>query len=272
MSEAASAADAFDAVADMFDTRFGAWLSVAAQRRAVRDELLHAFPRGSRLLELGGGTGEDAAFLESEGREVLLTDPAPNMIVRAGGKVAPERTRLLFAEDVGTLADERTADGLPPFDGAFSNFAGLNCVGDLAPVAAGLHRLIRPDGQIVLVLFGTLCPGEMLVEALRGRFRNVLRRCRRGEVPASLGGRGFTVRYHTAADVRRAMAPWFSLEARTAIGLFVPPSAAEPWISRHPRLLARLEALDARLARPLAPLGDHVLYRLRRRPGDGGTR
>ena len=46
-----------------------------------------------------------------------------------------------------------------------------------------------------------------------------------------------------------------------AIGLFVPPSAAEPWISRHPRLLGLLEALDRGLSRPLAMLGDHVLYR-----------
>ena len=33
------AIQAFDAVAARFDTRFGAWRSVAAQRRAVRDQL-----------------------------------------------------------------------------------------------------------------------------------------------------------------------------------------------------------------------------------------
>ena len=38
-------------------------MSVAAQRRSVRRELLGAFPPGARLLELGGGTGEDALFL-----------------------------------------------------------------------------------------------------------------------------------------------------------------------------------------------------------------
>ena len=30
------AAEAFDAIAEAFDDRFGSWLSVAAQRRAVR--------------------------------------------------------------------------------------------------------------------------------------------------------------------------------------------------------------------------------------------
>ena len=57
------AAIAFDAVAPIFDSRFGAWQSVSAQRRAVRAALLHAFPPGGYILELGGGTGEDAAFL-----------------------------------------------------------------------------------------------------------------------------------------------------------------------------------------------------------------
>jgi hypothetical protein len=49
------------------------------------------------------------------------------------------------------------------------------------------------------------------------------------------------------------------------VGVFVPPSAAEPWISRHPRLLSVLERLDSRLSAPLAALGDHVLYRFVRR-------
>ena len=44
----------------------------------------------------------------------------------------------------------------------------------------------------------------------------------------------------------------------------MPPSAAEPWISERPRLLTAMEALDRVLARPLAGLGDHVLYQLRR--------
>jgi len=61
-----------------------------------------------------------------------------------------------------------------------------------------------------------------------------------------------------------AFAPWFVLEKRLGIGVSVPPSAAEPWISRQPRLLAGMEALDRMLARPLAMLGDHVLYCFRR--------
>jgi SAM-dependent methyltransferase len=253
-------AAAFDTVADSFDTRFGGWLSVAAQRRPVRRALLDAFPAGSRVLELGGGTGEDALWLVARGREVLLTDASPAMVAVASRKGAGTPG---FAAAVAPAEDLRAIEGR--FDGAFSNFAGLNCVADLEPVGRGLGRLVRPGGALLLVLFGPLPPGELVVEALRGRPRAGLRRLARGEVEARLNGRRFTVRYHRPAAVRAALAPWFRPVSRQGVGVFVPPSAAEPWITAHPRLLAGLEWLDDRLSRPLALLGDHVLYRFERR-------
>jgi SAM-dependent methyltransferase len=254
---------AFDAVAGSFDSRFGSWRSVEAQRRAVREELLALFPESARLLEIGGGTGIDAAWLKVRGRHVLLTDASPSMVEIARHKLGAAAAETIAAEQLDRLA----ARG-EHFDGAFSNFAALNCVSNLAPVGESLARLVRPRGHLALVVFGCFCPGEMLVETVRGRFGNVLRRTRRGEVFASLGGRRFTIRYHRRASIIKAMSPWFRYSGRTAIGLFVPPSAAEPWISRHPRFLARLEAADRLAARRLAFLGDHILYRFERRADD----
>ena len=257
------ALEAFDAVAARFDTRFGAWRSVAAQRRAVRAELARAFPRGARVLEIGGGTGEDARWLAARGREVLLTDGAPSMVRIAREKLRRQRgpaPRVVAAERLATLADERVRAGEAPFDGAFSNFAALNCVEAMDDVAAGLARLLRPGAPALLVLFGTLCPGEVVVQLARGDATAAWRRRTRGAVPARLGGREFTVRYHDVAELRRALAPWFTLRRRVGIGVFVPPSAAEPWISRHPALVRVLEEVDRVAARALAPLGDHVLY------------
>jgi SAM-dependent methyltransferase len=259
-----AAAAAFDAVADRFDERFTPWLSVARQRGAVRVELAAAFPRPARLIEIGGGTGEDALWLAARGHDVLFTDASPAMVRRAAAKLrghVAEEPEVVAAEDLETLAARRADLGAPSFDGAFSNFAGLNCVADLRPVARGLASLVRPGGHVLLVLFGTFCPAEMAVEALRGRPRNMLRRLSAGDVPARLGGRSFTVRYHRASAIRRAMAPWFAPAGRCGIGVFVPPSAAEPWISRHPRLLRAVAAADRALSSPLAALGDHVLYR-----------
>ena len=254
------AAAAFDAIAERFDERFTPWRSVAAQRRAVRGELERAFPEGARLIEIGGGTGEDALWMLQRGRQVLLTDASPLMVRISAAKfagVAGAGAEVCAAEDLAELAG-RTPE---PFDGAWSNFAGLNCVSDLQPFAQGLARLLKPGAPALLVIFGRWCPGEWLVETLRGRSKTAFRRIAAGDQPARLGGREFTVRYHRRRDLERVMAPWFRPAGRLGVGVFVPPSAAEPWISDHPRLLGALETLDRGLAGPLADLGDHILYR-----------
>jgi SAM-dependent methyltransferase len=260
------AAFAFDAIAPVFDRRFGAWLSVSAQRRAVRAALLREFPERGRILELGGGTGEDATFLAGLGFEVLLTDPSPTMVELARAKLSPfgAQAQIAAGEELGDFASRYLAGGGRPFDGAFSNFAPLNCVVDLRPVAQGLARLLKPGAAAMLVVFGTFCPGEMLTEVFQHRANHALRRFKRRELSARLSQREFSIVYHRRKALVDAFAPWFALEKRIGIGIAVPPSGAEPWISRHPRLLDAMEAFDRMFSRPLAILGDHVLYQFRR--------
>jgi SAM-dependent methyltransferase len=260
------AALAFDAAASGFDLRFGEWLSVAAQRQAVRRALAAAFPPGGRLLEIGGGTGEDAVWLAQRGFNLFLTDAAPAMVELSAKKLAGlgGRAYVLSAEDIEQFAEYYLTNHDALFDGAFSNFAPLNCVNDLSPVGRGLARLLKPGSAAMLVLFGNCAAGEVLVECLRGRPGQSLRRFGRGDVPARLGGGGFFVRYHRAREIRSAMGPWFRFVRCLGIGVFVPPSSAEPWISRHPRFLALLERLDRLGSSPLGLLGDHILYHFER--------
>jgi hypothetical protein len=103
-----------------------------------------------------------------------------------------------------------------------------------------------------------------VTELLRGRPHLALRRFGRGEASARLAKQDFHIVYHRRAALVRAFAPWFALEKRLGIGIAVPPSAAEPWITQRPRLLAAMEAIDRHLCRPLAILGDHVVYQFRR--------
>ena len=257
---------AFDAIAPIFDQRFGTWQSVAAQRRAVRQALLREFPKYGHILELGGGTGEDAAFLASAGYRMLLTDPSPTMVALAQDKLSPfgSRTAVATGEELDDFAAQFLATGGNLFDGAFSNFAPLNCVIDLGPVARGLAQLLKPGAPAMLVLFGTFCPGEMLTEVLHKRPDQALRRCKTGPLPARLAKHNFPIVYHRSAALKRAFAPWFVLEKRLGIGVTVPPSAAEPWISHQPRLLGAMETFDRMVSRPLAIFGDHILYQFRR--------
>lgn len=263
---------AFDALAPDFDRRFGAWASVAAQRRAVRHVLLDTFPAGASLLELGGGTGEDALFLAARGRTVHLTDGSPEMVRRSkekikekakaaglASKVSAERVAI---EELESFADRREKNGQPLFDGCYSNFAAFNCVADLAAAGRALARLVAPGGHALLVVFGPFCPGEVLTLTLRGRPAAAFRRVSRRPVFARVGGSEFTVTYPTPRTFARAFAPFFSLRESRGIGVFVPPSSAEPFVSRFPLVLSVLEGMDRLLERPLALLGDHVLLDL----------
>jgi ubiquinone/menaquinone biosynthesis C-methylase UbiE len=265
-----SAVQAFDALAPRFDERFDGWLSVAAQRRAVRRNLLHAFAEGSRVLELGGGTGGDALFLAERGRSVLLTDGSPTMLecaaekVRAAGVAHRVETRQLVLEDMEEFATLYEGEVGERFDGAFSNFAALNCVQDLRGVARGLARLLRPEARVLIVVFGPLSIGEIVVQLARGDVRSAFRRFAKSEVRARVGAHDFVVRYPSPGSVARAFAPFFRLVRVRGIGVFVPPSAAEPAISSMPRLLRMLEALDRAVSAPLALFGDHVLIELER--------
>jgi len=261
---------AFDATAHRFDERFGEWRSVAAQRAAVRRNLMRIFPRGSRLLELGAGTGDDAIFLLERGYQVTLTDGSRTMVTMAseklrragyGDRVPVEQVVLEELED---FAERERDAGLLPFDGAFSNFAALNCVEDLAALALPLAKLLRPGGTFAPVIFGPCSVGEVVVELIRRDPKAAVRRFRRGPAPARLGGEHFTVWYPSPRQVVRALAPYFRLRGIRGIGVLVPPSAAEPLISRFPRLVSALAAADRLLERPFALLGDHVLLRLER--------
>jgi len=183
------------------------------------------------------------------------------MVTAARAKLA---THASFAAAV-VGAEELERLETPPLDGAFSNFAALNCVSDLTPVARGLASLVRPCAPAIIVVFGIVVPGDVLLQLVRRDFRAIFRRAARGDVHARLGGHEFVIRYHRPRAIVDAFRPWFRLVDRKGVGVFVPPSAAEPWISRHARLLSLLERLERGTSRAFAGLGDHVLYRFERR-------
>ena len=267
-----AAVRAFDKTAPRFDERFGPWRSVAAQRATVRALLTRIFATGSRLLELGAGTGEDAIYLLERGYDVTVTDGSPQMVEIATQKIRgagfdPDRApvRQLVLEEMADFARAQVLAGrAPEFDGVYSNFASLNCVRDIGALANTLARLVREGGSCALVVFGPLSIGEIVVELLRGRPKAAFRRLRRGPAPARLGGERFEVWYPSPDELARAFAPYFSLRNVWGIGILVPPSAAEPWISQFPRLVTALARADRVLSRPLARLGDHVLIHLQR--------
>jgi len=261
----AASALAFDQVAVAYDKLFTYTALGWAQRQQVWRSLDVVFPTGSRILELNCGTGVDARFLARGGRSVLACDASPQMlaVARRHRSVREPAVDLEFLQ----LANEQLQglEGEARFDGAFSNFSGVNCVADLAAMAESLARLVRPGGRALLCLWGRFCVGEIAWYLLHGKTRKAFRRFF-SRVSAQLGGVEFPVYYHSVKETVRAFAPWFRLRSRHAIGLFVPPSYAERSIAGCPPILAILESMDRLFAGwpLLRGAGDHVLLEFER--------
>lgn len=252
---------AFDAAAADYDARFTATNIGSRMRRAVWTRCGARFAPGTRVLEMNCGTGEDARWLAQRGVQVLATDVSPAMVQLAQAKLAASpgaahvRFQALAWEDLASLDEE-------PFDGALSNFGGLNCVADPRATATALSAKLRPGAVAILCIMGPVVPWEWAWYLAHGKPRKAFRRLRRGGVAWS----GITVRYPSIAATRRAFAPEFRCLRVSAVGALLPPPYTEPRLGRFARSLAVLDCAERRVETlwPLPQLADHYLIELQR--------
>lgn len=260
------ASNAFDQIAEAYDKIFTRSVIGRAQRAAVWDVLAKTFHPGERILELNCGTGEDALFLGRRGISVEACDASPAMIHVARKRLTNEGRGLSVVFQTRRTEDVANLDSASqPFDGVLSNFSGLNCVEDLRGVAKSLASIVKQGARLVFCLSNRVCVSEILWFGVHLNFRKALRRIP-GKSTARIGSTELRVHYPTISQVRRAFAPWFRLNLVRAVGLCVPPSYLESWVTRHDRMIEKFSSADRILA-PLPllrALGDHVLLRFER--------
>lgn len=111
------------------------------ERQAYRDRLAP----GTRLLEIGAGTGQDSAYFQEEGCAVVAADLSPAMVERC-------RAKGIEAHVMDFLHLDFPVDS---FDAVFA----MNCLlhvpnRDLPAVLAAIRAVLRSDGLLFVGVYG----------------------------------------------------------------------------------------------------------------------
>jgi SAM-dependent methyltransferase len=241
--------NAFDSVAADYDGERGNNAAIQDMREEMWRWLDATFAPGSRLLDLGCGTGLDAVRMAGRGHRVTATDWSPEMVRRTGDRARQEQG------ESGS------------YDGAYSNLGALNCVPRLVDVSRECARLLKPGGHLVFTVIGRVCPWEAGYFLLRRRWARATVRYSRGMVPVGLNKRTVWTRYYTPREFQRAFAAHFRLLHYRGVCLFVPPPYMLWMRQRHWQWYQRLWGIDRRMAGwpLLRAAGDHFLIVMRRR-------
>jgi 2-polyprenyl-3-methyl-5-hydroxy-6-metoxy-1,4-benzoquinol methylase len=259
--------DAFDSVAADYDGPRGNNSLIQDMRSEMWHWLDATFAPGSRLIDIGCGTGLDAERMAGMGHRITATDWSPQMVQRTGERAAREHLHgrvqalALGAQELNRL------DGEGSYHGAYSNLGPLNCVPDLTEVSRQCARLLMPGGALVFTVIGRVCPWEIAHYLRRGRWARMRVRFARKFVPVSMNNHTIWTHYYGPREFYRAFQREFVLSHFRGLCVFAPPPYLT-WVrTRHPRWHQRLWQLDRRVAAwpLLRALGDHFLIVLRKR-------
>ena len=258
---------AFDSVAGDYDGERGNNALIRDMRTEMWRWLDEAFLPGSRLLDLGCGTGLDAVRMAQHGHHVTATDWSSAMVRRTQERA--ERARVsgrVRAVNVGAHELEQIED-TASFDGAYSDLGALNCVPDAAIVARECARLLKPGASLVFSVIGRVCPWEIGHYLVRGRWARVKVRYAASSVPVGLNGHIVWTRYYTPREFYRQFQDHFELAHYAGLCVFAPPPYLTGVREKHPGWYRRLWQMDRLTAGwpLLRTMGDHFLMVMRRR-------
>lgn len=261
-----AAATAFSKQSVIFDELYSGNKIIQYKRERVRAQVAQYVPTGRSILELNAGTGEDAIYFASKGYKVHATDLAAGMLEKLSEKILASGLQESISIEQCSFTELASLQQKDPYDLIFSNFAGLNCTGELNKVLRSFDGLLKPGGVVTLVLLPPFCIWETL-QALRGQFRLAFRRFNAGKGrTANVEGVPFKCWYYKPSFVVNAMRDKYSLLACEGLCTIVPPSYFEHFADKHPKLYARLTGLENKLCKkwPWKNIGDYYIISFRK--------
>ncbi len=281
------AAKAFSKQATGFDEYDAGNTIIQYKRKRVREHVLRwlgsagtavasgptrsaggSIPAARSILELNAGTGTDATFFARQGYRVHATDIASGMQEKVREKV---RLQGLTDKVTTELCSFTALDNLQqrgPYDLIFSNFAGLNCTDELDKVLRSFAPLVKPGGQVTLVILPGFCLWETLM-LFKGKFRTAFRRLvsgRRG-TKSHVEGHYFRCWYYSPSYVIRSLADSFDCISLEGLCTIVPPSYIEGFAEKHPPAYRWLRGREDKWKDkwPWKWIGDYYIISLRKR-------
>jgi len=261
------AAKAFSKQARIFDDYDAGNTIIQYKRKRVREHVLRYLLPYSSILELNAGTGQDAIYFAEQGFRVHATDIAEGMQSRLKEKVDARGLCKRVTTELCSFTSLATLKEKGPYDLIFSNFAGLNCTGDLKKVLRSFDSLVKPGGQVTLVIL----PGFSLWETLlvfKGKFRTAFRRMFSSKgVTSHVEGHYFKCWYYSPSFVIRTLRDSFDLLSVEGLCTIVPPSYIEHFAERHPKVYRWLRNAEDRWkgSWPWKSIGDYYIISLRKK-------
>jgi hypothetical protein len=151
------------------------------------------------------------------------------------------------------------------FDGALSNFSGLNSVADLNRTARDLASVVTLGAPVIICLSSRFCLSETLWFLFHGKVRKAFRRSF-AIATVKVGNRVVKIHYPALREVRKSFSPSFLMRSCTGIGIAAPPTLLEPIFHKHSRIVALLRRIDKGVSQlPLfRTIGDHMVLRFER--------
>jgi ubiquinone/menaquinone biosynthesis C-methylase UbiE len=261
------AAEAFSLQSKIFDELYSTNKIVEYKRERVRSHLRKYVRPGNFILELNSGTGQDAIWLAQLNCLVHATDIAAGMLEVLQQKVINENLETFVSSELCSFSTLDNLQQKGPYDMILSNFAGLNCTGELDKVLHSFSSLLKPNGIVTLVLLPKFCLWEFLL-IFKGKFKTATRRFfsskgRKARVEATY----FKCWYYNPSFITESLNAEFKLLSIEGLCTIVPPSYIEDFADQYPKAFEFLKNKENKLKRkwPWKYIGDYYVISLQKK-------
>ena len=261
------AAAAFSRQSAVFDDQYRHNSIIQYKRERVRDHVAQYLTINSNILELNSGTGEDAIWFAEQEHTVHATDISIGMQEVLKNKISVSGLDEKISTELISFTQLENLKQQGPYDLIFSNFAGLNCTGELDKVLQSLSPLLKPKGIVTLVILPKFCLWEFLL-LFKGRFKTAFRRLFSSKgVTAHIEGEYFRCWYYNPSYIKKQLQDQFNALVVEGLCTLVPPSYMEGFAEKYPKLFSFLKQKEAKWKTrwPWKNIGDYYIISLQKK-------